>query len=78
LVPADSGVEQRTRWRAGGNLSTTPLLALPGTWHTCRRGTPAGVADRIELRIGPGLETLRALPPGEQFDFAFSFVQKLL
>jgi caffeoyl-CoA O-methyltransferase len=31
----------------------------------------AGVADRIELRIGPGLETLRSLPPGEQFDFAF-------
>ena len=31
----------------------------------------AGVADRIELRIGPGLDTLRSLPPGEQFDFAF-------
>jgi caffeoyl-CoA O-methyltransferase len=31
----------------------------------------AGVADRIELRVGPGLATLRALPPGEQFDFAF-------
>jgi caffeoyl-CoA O-methyltransferase len=31
----------------------------------------AGVADRIELRVGPGLETLRALPAGEQFDFAF-------
>lgn len=31
----------------------------------------AGVADRIELRIGPGLETLRSLPPGERFDFAF-------
>jgi caffeoyl-CoA O-methyltransferase len=31
----------------------------------------AGVADRIELQIGPGLDTLRALPPGEQFDFAF-------
>jgi caffeoyl-CoA O-methyltransferase len=31
----------------------------------------AGVASRIELRVGPGLETLRALPPGEQFDFAF-------
>jgi caffeoyl-CoA O-methyltransferase len=31
----------------------------------------AGVADRIELRVGPGLETLRALSPGEQFDFAF-------
>ena len=31
----------------------------------------AGVADRIELRVGPGLETLRSLPPSEQFDFAF-------
>jgi caffeoyl-CoA O-methyltransferase len=31
----------------------------------------AGVADRIELRIGPGIETLRSLPPDQQFDFAF-------
>ena len=31
----------------------------------------AGVADRIDLRVGPGLETLQSLPPGEQFDFAF-------
>jgi caffeoyl-CoA O-methyltransferase len=31
----------------------------------------AGVADRIELRIGPGLDTLRSLPKEEQFDFAF-------
>jgi caffeoyl-CoA O-methyltransferase len=31
----------------------------------------AGVADRIELRIGPGLETLRALPAGPSLDLAF-------
>lgn len=34
----------------------------------------AGVADRIELRIGPGIDTLRALPTppdGEAIDFAF-------
>jgi caffeoyl-CoA O-methyltransferase len=31
----------------------------------------AGVADRIELRIGPALDTLRGLDPVEQFDFAF-------
>ena len=31
----------------------------------------AGVADRIELRLGPALETLRALPADEEFDFAF-------
>src|SRR5262249_50325117 len=31
----------------------------------------AGVADRIELRLGPALDTLRALPPGESLDFAF-------
>jgi len=31
----------------------------------------AGVADRIDLRIAPAAETLRALPDEEQFDFAF-------
>jgi caffeoyl-CoA O-methyltransferase len=31
----------------------------------------AGVADRIELRIGPALDTLRALPTGRVFDLAF-------
>jgi caffeoyl-CoA O-methyltransferase len=31
----------------------------------------AGVSDRIDLRIGPGLDTLRSLPREEQFDFAF-------
>jgi caffeoyl-CoA O-methyltransferase len=31
----------------------------------------AGVADRIELRIGPAIETLRSLPATEQFDLAF-------
>lgn len=34
-------------------------------WHR------AGVADRIELRIGPALDTLRSLPAGEHFDLAF-------
>ena len=31
----------------------------------------AGVADRIELRIGPALETLRSLPPEPPVDLAF-------
>ena len=31
----------------------------------------AGVAERIDLRLGPALDTLRALPPGESLDFAF-------
>lgn len=31
----------------------------------------AGVDDKIELRIAPAIETLRSLPAGEQFDFAF-------
>lgn len=31
----------------------------------------AGVADRIDLRIGPALETLRALPASRRFDLAF-------
>ena len=31
----------------------------------------AGVADRIDLRIAPAIETLRALPPDEPIDLAF-------
>lgn len=31
----------------------------------------AGVADRIDLRLGPGLDTLRELPKGENLDFVF-------
>jgi caffeoyl-CoA O-methyltransferase len=31
----------------------------------------AGLADRIELRLGPGLDTLRALPTDPRFDLAF-------
>ncbi|MBR7833838.1 class I SAM-dependent methyltransferase [Actinospica durhamensis] len=31
----------------------------------------AGVAERIDLRIAPALETLEALPAGEHIDFAF-------
>jgi caffeoyl-CoA O-methyltransferase len=36
-----------------------------------RAWVKAGVADRIELRIAPAAETLRALPPDPAFDFAF-------
>jgi caffeoyl-CoA O-methyltransferase len=31
----------------------------------------AGVADRVEIRIGPAADTLRDLPEREAFDFAF-------
>ncbi len=31
----------------------------------------AGVADRIEVRLGPAAQTLRALEDGRQFDLAF-------
>ena len=31
----------------------------------------AGVADRIELRLGPALDTLASLPPDETFELAF-------
>ena len=31
----------------------------------------AGLADRIELRLGPALDTLRALPPTPDLDLAF-------
>jgi caffeoyl-CoA O-methyltransferase len=31
----------------------------------------AGLAERIDLRLGPAIETLRAMPADEPFDFAF-------
>jgi predicted O-methyltransferase YrrM len=31
----------------------------------------AGLEDRVEIRVGPALDTLRAIDPSEQFDFAF-------
>jgi predicted O-methyltransferase YrrM len=37
----------------------------------------AGVADRIELRIGPALDTLRGLPADESFDLAFVDADKV-
>ena len=37
----------------------------------------AGVADRIELRIAPALETIRALPASDRFDFAFVDADKV-
>jgi caffeoyl-CoA O-methyltransferase len=36
-----------------------------------RAWAKAGVAGRIELRLGPAAEALRALPASERFDFAF-------
>jgi predicted O-methyltransferase YrrM len=42
-------------------------------WTAIARGywEKAGVADRIDLKIAPALDTLRALPPDESIDFAF-------
>jgi len=36
----------------------------------------AGVADKIDLRIAPALETLAALPPDRSFDLAFIDAKK--
>jgi len=42
-------------------------------WTTIGRDhwARAGVADRIELRIAPAIDTLRSLPPEPVIDFAF-------
>jgi caffeoyl-CoA O-methyltransferase len=37
----------------------------------------AGITDRIELRLGGALDTIRALPEQEQFDVAFIDADKL-
>jgi caffeoyl-CoA O-methyltransferase len=54
----------------GGTLVTCDIS---GEWTEIARRyfDEAGVADRIDLRLGPALETLRELPAAEPFDFAF-------
>jgi caffeoyl-CoA O-methyltransferase len=41
------------------------------TWLARAYWDRAGVADRVELRLGPALDTLRALPAEAAFDLAF-------
>jgi predicted O-methyltransferase YrrM len=54
----------------GGDLVTCDLN---GEWTDIARRyfDEAGVADRIDLRLGPALETLRGMTDEEPFDFAF-------
>jgi caffeoyl-CoA O-methyltransferase len=54
----------------GGELVTCDLN---GEWTEVARRyfDEAGVAERIDLRLGPALETLRGMPDAEPFDFAF-------
>jgi caffeoyl-CoA O-methyltransferase len=54
----------------GGRLVTCDLNE-EWTEIARRYWDEAGIADRIDLRLGPALETLRALPSEEPFDFAF-------
>jgi caffeoyl-CoA O-methyltransferase len=55
---------------AGGRLL---CLDVSAEWTDVARRywAAAGVADRIELRLGPAAESLRALPDAPTFDFAF-------
>jgi caffeoyl-CoA O-methyltransferase len=55
---------------AGGRLITCDVSR---EWAAIaeRYWEQAGLADRIELKIGPALETLRALPAETVVDFAF-------
>lgn len=65
-----------------GSISIARGLPSDGLLVTCdvseewtqiarRYFDQAGLGDRIELRLGPALETLRGLPESKPFDFAF-------
>jgi caffeoyl-CoA O-methyltransferase len=55
---------------AGGHLLCCDISE---EWTTVARKywEKAGLSDRIELRLGPAIDTLRALPAAGQFDVAF-------
>ena len=61
---------------AGGRLLTCDVSE---EWTSVARKywEKAGLSDRIELRLGAALDTLRALPAEEAFDVAFIDADKL-
>ena len=81
LIGARSAVEVGT-FTGYSSLCIAAGLAADGRLLCCDvseewtaiargRGSSAGVADRIDLRIAPGADTLRALPDDETIDLAF-------
>jgi caffeoyl-CoA O-methyltransferase len=60
---------------ADGKLITCDV-SEEWTAHATRAWEKAGVADRIELRIGPALDTLRAMPSEPHIDLAFMDADK--
>ncbi|TFV63993.1 SAM-dependent methyltransferase [Geodermatophilus sp. DF01-2] len=54
----------------GGRLLCCDI-SEPATAFARRAWRDAGLADRIELRLGPAIGTLRAEPREEQYDFSF-------
>jgi cyclopropane-fatty-acyl-phospholipid synthase len=46
-------------------------LSPPQAEKARRRAEAAGVADRVEIRVGPARESLEAIPAARAFDFAF-------
>ena len=71
-----------------GSISIARALPPDGKLVTCdvseqwteiarRYWEEAGLGERIELRLGPALETLRALPADEPFDFAYIDADKV-
>ncbi|MDT0268079.1 class I SAM-dependent methyltransferase [Streptomyces sp. DSM 44915] len=87
LVGARRALEVGT-FTGYSSLSIARGLAPGGTLLACdiseewtdiarRYWERAGVADRIELRLGPAADTLRALPEEESFDLAFIDADKV-
>jgi caffeoyl-CoA O-methyltransferase len=71
-----------------GSIAIARGLAADGLLVTCdvseewteiarRYFVEAGLDDRIDLRLGPALETLREMPDDEPFDFAFIDADKV-
>jgi caffeoyl-CoA O-methyltransferase len=59
------------RGLAPGGKLTCCDVSEEWTAIACRAWARAGLADRIELKLAPALETLRSMPETEHIDFAF-------
>ena len=57
--------------------SSPATSARSGRASPSRYFDQAGLTERIDLRLGPALDTLRAMPADQPFDFAFIDADKV-
>ena len=62
---------QRDASQSHATLAESVGASPASVWRRVRNLERAGVGEKVEIRVGPAIETIRALPEEPTFDFAY-------